>query len=189
MMNHQNRKNEANRILYEFGLLEILQKFGNPHIVGSYRMDLMTWNDLDIDVEYDKMSIEKLYALTNSILHVFHPTWYEAKEEKRSTGETVWFHGFETRITDELWNVDIWFFGKSEIEEAERFCDKVQGCIVQNPDCKQAILDIKTALQKSNLYGCHAFSSMDVYHAVLEENILTAQAFLQKYREKIDFAT
>lgn len=182
MMDYQNRKNEANRILYEFGLLNILQKFGNPHIVGSYRMDLMTWNDLDIDVEYDNMSLEKLHELTDFVLHVFHPTWYEAKEEQHSAGESVWFHGFETMITGELWNVDIWFFSKSEIEEAERFCDKVQRCISQNPNCKKAILDIKTALQKENLYGCHAFSSMDVYRAVLEENILTPQAFLQKYQ-------
>lgn len=181
-MHPKSRKSEADKILYEFGLLDILQKFGNPHIVGSYRMDLMTWNDLDIDVEYDNMSLEKLHELTDFILHVFHPTWYEAKEEQHSTGESVWFHGFETMITGELWNVDIWFFSKSEIEKTERFCDKVQRSISQNPNCKKAILDIKTALQKENLYGCHAFSSMDVYRAVLEENILTPQAFLQKYQ-------
>lgn len=180
-MHHHNRKNEANRILYEFGLLDCLQKFGNPHMVGSYRMDLMTWNDLDIDVEYDEMSLNKLHHLTAFILQTFQPTWYEAKEEKRTSGETVWFHGFETIITGELWNVDIWFFSKSEIENAELFCDKVQKQTLQNTQYRKAIMDIKTALQKKNLYGCHAFSSMDVYHAVLDENVLTVEKFLQTY--------
>lgn len=177
-----NRKNEADRILYNFGLLDILKEFGSPHIVGSYRTDLMTWNDLDIDVEYDRMSLEKLHALTAVILRTFQPLWYEAKEEKTASGETVWFHGFETRVTGELWNVDIWFFSKSEIEHAEQFCNKVQKQIMQNPDCKKAVLDIKTALQKEDLYGCHAFSSMDVYRAVFEEKIYTPQAFLQAYQ-------
>lgn len=176
------RVNSANTLLYQYGLLDALKKYGVPHIVGSYRMDLMTWNDLDIDIEYDKMSIEKLYELTGFILQTFHPIWYEAKEETRESGETVWFHGFETVVTGELWNVDLWFFSKTEIEAAEKFCDNVQRQIAQAPNLKKAIIDIKTELQKRNLYGCNAFSSMDVYSAVLNKGVLSPQEFFQKYQ-------
>lgn len=44
-------------------------------------MDMMAWNDLDIDVENDKMSLDKLYSLTDYIIKTFHPVWYEAKQE------------------------------------------------------------------------------------------------------------
>lgn len=111
-MSNIERKQNADHILYEFGLLDKLKEIGTPHIIGSYRMDMMAWNDLDIDIENDNMSLEKLYALSDFILRTFHPVWYEAKEEVNAEGKTVWFHGFETTITGELWNVDLWFFDK-----------------------------------------------------------------------------
>ena len=43
-------------------------------------MDMMAWNDLDIDIENDNMSLEKLYELSVFIINTFHPLWYEAKE-------------------------------------------------------------------------------------------------------------
>ena len=49
-MNNTDRKSQADRILYEFGLLKKLEEMGVPHIIGSYRMDMMAWNDLDIDI-------------------------------------------------------------------------------------------------------------------------------------------
>lgn len=101
-----NFKNNADKLLYDFGLLDELNNYGTPYIVGSYAMDLMAWNDLDIYVSNECMSTEKLYELTSFILNTFHPVWYEAKKEV-SDGKTVWFHGFETEILGELCNVDI----------------------------------------------------------------------------------
>ena len=54
-------KEQAKCILYDCGLLDELSKYGTPHIVGSYRMDMMAWNDLDIDIENENMSLGKLY--------------------------------------------------------------------------------------------------------------------------------
>lgn len=41
-----NYKNKADKLLYDFGLLNELNRYGTPYIVGSYAMDLMAWNDL-----------------------------------------------------------------------------------------------------------------------------------------------
>ena len=111
------RKESADYLLHDCGLLAELMKYGNVHPIGSYRMDMMAWNDLDLDVENDGMSLEKLYRLTSFIWEKFQPVWYEAKEEIAPDGKTVWFHGFETMITGQLWNVDIWFFDKAKKEE------------------------------------------------------------------------
>lgn len=74
-----NRTEQANHILHDCGLLNELNRYGTPHIIGSYKMDLIAWNDLDIDVENDSMSLDQLYQLTKFILDNFNPTWYEAK--------------------------------------------------------------------------------------------------------------
>ena len=34
-----------------------LYQIGTPYIIGSYSMDMMAWNDLDIDIENHAMSI------------------------------------------------------------------------------------------------------------------------------------
>lgn len=86
-------------------------------------MDMMAWNDLDIDIENQDMSQEKLYELTAFIIERFHPVWYEGKEEINEKGKKVWFLGFETTITGELWNVDLWFFDRDTIRDAEAYCD------------------------------------------------------------------
>lgn len=80
------RKDQAKYILHNSGLLRELQKYGAVHVIGSYKMDLMAWNDLDIYVENDAMCRKKLYQLTSYILGRFMPVWYEAKEEKMSLG-------------------------------------------------------------------------------------------------------
>ena len=172
------RKEQADYILYQCGLLEELKAYGCPHIIGSYRMDMMAWNDLDIDVENDKMSLDKLYTLSDYIMKTFRPVWYEAKEERSNENKTIWFHGFETLVEGQLWNIDIWFFDKDTIEKAERYCDSIAQQVSDMPDLKQRIIDIKKELIARKLYSFEQYTSMDVYHAVLNQKITNIDDFL-----------
>lgn len=175
-MDNFTRKKAADRILYEFGLYEQLEKMGVPHIIGSYRMDMMAWNDLDIDIENDNMSLEKLYELTAYIIRTFQPVWYEAKEEIAENEKKVWFHGFETTITGELWNVDLWFFDKETICNAEKYCDGITAKTDDNQ--KDTIVKIKNELINRGLYSFEKYKSIDVYKAVVEENVKNSDEFL-----------
>lgn len=175
-MNNTNRKRNADRILYEFGLLDKLKEIGTAHIIGSYQMDMMAWNDLDIDIENDNMSLEKLYALSDFILRTFHPVWYEAKEEVNAEGKTVWFHGFETTITGELWNVDLWFFDKETIDSAENYCDDITAKTSQAQ--KDIIVNIKQDLIARGLYSFEQYKSVDVYKAVIKNGVTNIDEFL-----------
>lgn len=175
-MENTDRKVSANRILYEFGLMDKLEEIGKPHVIGSYRMDMMAWNDLDIDIENDAMSLEKIYDLSAFIINTFHPVWYEAKEEVNNDGKRVWFHGFETMITGELWNIDLWFFDKETISEAEKYCDNIANNISQTQ--KDVIVSIKSELISRGLYSFEQYKSIDVYKAVLESNVKNTDEFL-----------
>ena len=178
------RKETADYLLYDCGLLEELTKYGKVHPIGSYRMDMMAWNDLDLDVENDGMSLEKLYHLTAFILEKFQPVWYEAKEEIAPDGKTVWFHGFETMITGQLWNVDIWFFDKVKIEAATDYCDSIAR--QTTPEQKRQIVAIKEELIRRGLYSFEVYRSIDVYKAVTELGITTPERFLSEYRIQRD---
>lgn len=177
-MTPQNRKAQAKKILYERGLYARLAAIGVPHVIGSYRMDMMAWNDLDIDVENQNMSREKLYDLTNDILKVFSPLWYEAKEEINDEGKTVWFHGFEAMIDGQRWNVDIWFFDRETIRKAEEYCGRIAEQVIHTPGSRAAIMRIKEELIARGLYGFDKYTSMDVYRAVLEQRIRSAEELL-----------
>ena len=85
LMKKLTRKDTADYILHDRGSLTELAKYGKVHPIGSYRMDMMAWNDLDLDVENDNMSLEKLHRLTSFILEKFHPVWYEARRRSPQT--------------------------------------------------------------------------------------------------------
>lgn len=178
-MSNTDRKKIADRFLYEFGLLNELQKYGTPHIIGSYRMDMMAWNDLDIDVENTDMSQEKLYELTAFIIEKFHPAWYEAKQEVDENGDVIWFQGFETMITGELWNFDIWFLDKNKIYDTKCYCDTIAS--KASDEQKNIIVNIKETLIDKNLYSFDKYRSVDVYKAVIDMNITSVDEFLSEY--------
>lgn len=172
---------QAKYILYDCGLLEELSKYGTPHIVGSYRMNMMAWNDLDIDIENENMSLDKLYRLSKFIIDKFHPTWYEAKEEINSENKTVWFQGFETFIENELWNIDLWFFDKDTINLAEDYCDRIIQQVKEQPESKKYIISLKRELISRQLYSFDQYTSIDVYNAVLNQHIPDVESFLANY--------
>lgn len=131
---------------------------------------------LDRDIENDNMSLEKLYELTAYIIRTFQPVWYEVKEEIAENGKKVWFHGFETTITGELWNVDLWFFDKETICNAEKYCDGITAKTDDNQ--KDTIVKIKNELINRGLYSFEKYKSIDVYKAVVEENVKNLDEFL-----------
>lgn len=180
-MTAHERKAAADRILYGTGLYNRLAEIGKPHVVGSCLMNMMAWNDLDIDIENGAMNLEKLYALTGYILQTFSPVWYEAKEVVDDEGRTVWFHGFEAVVEGELWNFDLWFFDEETIVKAEAYCGSVAERCEALAGSREAILSIKQELISRELYSFEKYTSMDVYRAVLEQEIYTAEEFLEQY--------
>lgn len=176
------RLEQANHILYNLELLKKLNEYGKPHLIGSVKMNLMAWNDLDIDIENESMSIHKIYQLTKFILENFNPTWYEAKEEINEYGDKVWFQGFEFYLDNELWNVDIWFLDKATIEKAEKYCDNISKQVKENELLRTAIIKLKQELIKRKLYSFDKFTSMDVYDAVLNKGIMNINEFINYYK-------
>ncbi|UOQ84662.1 hypothetical protein [Gracilibacillus salinarum] len=65
--------NEAYDILYENGFYDLLRKFGNPQISGSYFLQLMTWRDLDIYLESESINVTTFFELGKEITDMMNP--------------------------------------------------------------------------------------------------------------------
>lgn len=115
---------------------------------------------------------------------MFHPLWYEAKEEVNDEGKRVWFHGFHVLIDGELWNVDLWFFDTETITKAETYCDGISSAVQKFPVYRERIFRIKDALRAKGLYGFYQYSSMDVYRAVLEFGVQDSEELIAKFEKK-----
>ena len=79
---NNNIKENGNKILHDYGLLRELNKYGKSHIVGSYKMDLMVWNDLDIDIENENICMKNIYSIMKFIFNKYLPIWFEGKQTK-----------------------------------------------------------------------------------------------------------
>lgn len=173
-------KSNAEILLHQTGLLECLQKHANVHITGSYFMDTMSWNDLDIYLEADPAAFDPypMIAEVNALLRPFRFDGF-------ADGGRI-FYGLETMATGERWNVDIWIKDAAGIRQSLEYCNGILRRIDADPARRDAILSIKSDLIAMGMYGFdknkdHHYHSNEIYDAVLSENILTTEEFLKKH--------
>ena len=178
-----NLQKEADRLLYDFGLLKIIEAHGTVHIVGSYRMNMMTWNDLDINIESRNHSFEEIYRLAGDINEILKPYRFEGMSNDK---ENSYFYGCETDVSGERWNIDIWLRKKPDIIKTEKYCDNIIQKISVDPDLRKKIMTIKEELIKMGLYGMDKsikkhYHSNEIYDAILNDNVQNIDEFLKKY--------
>lgn len=173
----------ADRILFGFHLSDFLHTIGKTHIIGSYKMNLMAIPDLNIAVENDEMSIEKLYKTTAHILNTIQPSTYEGKEFINKAGKKEWYFSFQKEIKSVPFNVDIRFISRSKIEAIEQFCEQIETRL--QPQQRLATMALKQQLQANGLYGKSGYNCLDVYEAVISKNILSYDEFLNNYKKNV----
>ena len=53
------------------------KKYGEAYIVGSYGMNIMTWNDLDFYIDKSSLNGANYYGLASEILKKFVPGHFD----------------------------------------------------------------------------------------------------------------
>lgn len=173
-------REQAGMLLSRTGLQKTLEQYGTVWVTGSYRMDLMVWNDLDIylcpDGRFD------MYEMAASLNRILRPVYFDGivrPEENRL------FYGAELVFMGERWNVDIWVKDEAQVRESLTFCEKIKRQTEKDPQSRRAIIEIKKALIASKLYGfdkkARHYHSQEIYSAVLDEGIRSAEEFLKKH--------
>ena len=176
---------EANTILHDHGLLEILGKYGKPIVQGSYALNLMTWRDLDIHLGYEHVDLKKFFSLGLEIAAKLKPRRMSFRNELES--ETPGLpKGLYWRVYTKLsfpgiWKIDIWAMdSKQSTLFAERFEDLKSKITETN---RPAILGIKSHFCEHPEYR-KKFFSMDIYKAVVEDNVRSVEEFAERLEKE-----
>ena len=179
---HQNLnvfiKREADVILYEQGLIDILNSFGTPYVHGSYLLDLMTWRDLDIYLQVDDISTTDFFALGEKICSSFAPVKMNFRNELKAKTKGLpaglyWGIYFGNERAG-AWKIDIWAVSTSECQKLMQYCSKLKQKL--NGEAVQRILEIKCECWRDAEYR-RSYSSSDIYEAVLDNNVTTMEEF------------
>ncbi len=169
---------EADRLLAS-GLRTLLDTFGEVHVVGSYALRLMAWRDLDIHIACADVDLGRFFELGGAVAALLSPVKMHFRNELIAGTPGLprglyWgvYLGDEKRGA---WKIDIWTATADQFTAAFEFQRWVGERLT--PERRSAILHIKTAVWNHPEYR-RAFSSADIYRAVIERGISDPQHFL-----------
>ena len=176
---------EAEAILNEYGLLELLSKHGNPIVTGSYTLNLMVWRDLDIYLENDKMDEKRFFLLGVDLASILKPSKMIYRNEyigKTTILPEGLYWGIYTNLDfSDTWKIDVWSIPKKKITYyLKNFGDLKKNLTKEKRDI---ILEIKHKSYRDPEYH-RGFFSIDIYNAVLKDNIKSIQEFTDWLKDK-----
>ena len=157
-------KQVADKILGSTNLINILSKFGDTEVIGSYKYNLMYGPDLDIIVKNDKPRISSFNALVELI--------QTESFSKYEYGDFVKFprinrpHGYiivlKIEIENVKWEIEIWFLNKNE--RPQNKLDSLMVNLTENQ--REEILKLKHEREEAGI-NKNSISSMEIYEKVL----------------------
>ena len=157
-------KSTATQIIKESRLIEILSEFGNPIIIGSYELDLMIDQDIDIIVKTKSLkesAINSLHKLINSeIAHKYEfGDFIKFPKSDRPNGYIV---NLKLKKNGESWEIEIWFLKeiKTYQKQIEEYLSKL------NRENRLTILKEKYQ-RKISGKDKHELSSFKIYSKIL----------------------
>jgi hypothetical protein len=170
-------RGEADRMLGS-GLMALLSRHGQVHVVGSYALGLMTWRDLDVHLVSEDMSVEGFFGLGGGIASLLKPHRMHFRDET-----TVATKGLPRGLYwgiylgDEragAWKIDVWLTDRAGFEPTREFGERIASRLTD--ENREIILSIKEACWTHPEYR-RGFTSGDVYSAVLERGIRDVAGF------------
>lgn len=75
-------RREGTELLEARGLRRLLERYGTPHPVGSYALDLMVWRDLDITLEAPSITVEEFYFLGGALAELLQAPRVHYRNER-----------------------------------------------------------------------------------------------------------
>lgn len=171
----QNLQNKANEILKDLNLIQFLSNKGKVNFVGSFALGLMSWEDIDIVVNGDQ-NIDSYLETVNYLFkqpNVYSLNIQDFRKSIFPDRPQGMYCGVSYLVKlNTFWKIDIWFVGKDD-NSAIDLVNKLK--VKLNDSNKGIILRIKNEMREQG-WG-KTVSGMDVYNAVLENNIKDTEQF------------
>src|SRR3989344_2525844 len=117
-------KEQADRILKESGILDILKDYGEIIIGGSYALDLMLRPDLDLFVITQEHDWNKVLKISADIMRskyfreLAFVNWIDFKDKNIDTLKGYYFQPW-VALEDQLWKMDLWLITLGQYRGSE----------------------------------------------------------------------
>lgn len=168
-------RNNARNILESKNIDACIRKIGDLFYTGSYALDLMTWNDIDMQVIL-KANLDPIDALGNLFLQFAKdPDFIEAqmihfKGDYKSKMPRGIYLGmkFNCIAYGGVWKIDLWALAKEDFEKNRSLIDKLQSLL--DSDSRSLILRLKHEMMQGT-GRVPQMGSHFLYQAVLLEGI------------------
>lgn len=172
-------KAEADKLLKETHLAELLGQFGKVKLGGSYSYNLMVDRDLDFGVAVSGVTPDLRAEIAATFAK--QPWAYGVTINDRINFEPLsnlqaprgLFLGLTIPFLKNRWNVDVWFTVGPDLPPDEL----AEQILKASEEQKSTILAIKYALMQSG-DKVKGVTSAAVYEAVLTNSALTPEEFL-----------
>jgi hypothetical protein len=179
-------KKEADEILHNRGLLNLLAIYGKPHITGSYSLDLMTWRDLDIYLEVEELQSIDFFELGNEINRALHPVKMSFRNEviaqTRGLPAGLYWGIYLGNERAGAWKIDVWAVARMECKRLLEYCSNIKQKLT--PATIQIILEIKSRCWQDPSYR-RVYNSSDIYSAVLVHKVRSIDEFKEYLHKKL----
>ena len=175
---------QAHEVLEALNLLHFLSKYGRPKIVGSVALGLMTWRDIDIDLEIaGEIRAEDFWQTAKYLLAQDEVTLITLVDNRKMIEKnrppSMYIGGKYEADGGAIWKIDIRFVSEQHAI-AQKHIDSISARLTD--DRRRAILSIKHVVAQDPRYRTE-ISSVDIYEAVLAKGIMDLEGFKEQLRE------
>jgi dATP pyrophosphohydrolase len=166
-------KKEAQDFLEASKLLDILRKYGDIFIRGSYELDLMTHGDIDIYLVNKNankdLSLELLLAIIRSEFFHGH-MYYDYSQMKHERVPQGFYLGFKQVYNNHAWKIDLWLLNHMD-ERSDQFMNRVKNTLTEQS--RSTILRLKHKVRELGI----PHHSYQIYNAVLFHGVMSVAEF------------
>jgi len=171
-------RESADALLRSTNILNLLSKYGEVIIKGSYAADLMIEGDIDIHVigkdDFDKNKtleiFNDIYRNSNFRSYFIHGDWDDVRKGNEFPNGN--YIGLKIWKAEEKWKFDIWLMSKEEYEKRRHTGISVADLHLTDEQRKSILL-----LKFYNREKKIGRTSQEIYKMVLEDNISTIEEF------------
>lgn len=174
-------REEADSILFEGGLHQLISKYGKVGMAGSYPLKMMFKRDLDITLISSELQPPKFFELGGRIADHLgsHFLYYHNTRIKalplRPTNALYFGVSFQN------WKIDLWVTSEEWWKESEIYMNNILTKLTNEK--KLIILEIKKEFSYTKDYG-RKFSSKQIYSSVLDHGVTTVKQFAEFIDQK-----
>ena len=179
---------EAEDIIYKEGIDSILKKYGQVNYTGSYKFNLMAWEDIDMNMVMngEEFSLDNFFKMGSELAKIKNIKLMKFQDFVNHPKQGLpkglyWGIRYDSKITDKTWKIDLWIVDKEGLEINKNYISKVIKNL--NEENRNLILNVKNSIIDEE--GRTPFTSgYYIYEAILFKGLKATDQIINYLKDK-----